>query len=155
MPTSQALRERTIAALGLTRPLCVSPETSLRETLELVRKAGVGALVVVENHRVVGILTERDVLMKVVARDVSYDRPVKDFMTPNPRTLTPDRPVTEAVAILNREPYRHLPIVDTQGRPVGLLRMRDIIEYFAEAFPDEVLNLPPRPHQTMETPEGA
>ncbi len=155
MATKEALRGNKIIALGLPKPLCVTPDTSLRETLAQVRKAGVGALLVVEGGRVVGLLTERDVLMKVVARDVKYDRPVRDFMTANPRSLTPDRPITEAVAILNQESYGHVPIADDEGKPVAVLGMRDIIEYFAEAFPDEVLNLPPRPHQTMETPEGA
>lgn len=155
MTTNKALRGSTIAGLGLPKPPCVAPDTSLREALALVRKAAVEALLVVEGGKLVGVLTERDVLMKVVARGVDYGRPVRDFMTTNPAVLTPDRPVTEAVALLNREQYPHLPIVDEKSAPVALLRMRDIIEYFAEAFPEEVLNLPPRPQQVLETPEGA
>jgi CBS domain-containing protein len=155
MSTDKALRDNKIGALSLPKPLCVTPGTSLREALAMVRRAGVGALVVVEGGKVVGLLTERDVLMKVVARGVDYGRQVKEFMTADPHTLTRDRPVTEAVALLNREHYRHLPIVDEKGAPVAMLRMLDIIQYFAEAFPEEVLNLPPRPHQAMETPEGA
>lgn len=155
MSADRALRDNKIGALSLPKPLCVSPSTSLREALHMVRKAGVGALVVVENGKVIGLLTEREVLMKVVARGVDYGRQVKEFMTPNPTTMTRDRQVTEAVSLLNREPFPHLPIVDRKGAPVAMLRMTDIIEYFAEAFPEEVLNLPPRPHQVLETPEGA
>lgn len=155
MSAEGALRQNKIGALSLPKPLKVSPTTSLREALAMVRKAGVGALVVVDRGKVVGLLTERDVLMKVVARGVDYGRQVQEFMTPNPVTMTRDQQVTEAVALLKSEAFRHLPIVDDQGAPVAMLRMQDIIEYFAEAFPEEVLNLPPRPHQVPETPEGA
>jgi CBS-domain-containing membrane protein len=51
--------------------------------------------------------------------------------------------------------FRNVPLVDDSGTVVGLLRQQDLLEYVAEAFPQEILNLPPRPHQTMEEPEGA
>jgi CBS-domain-containing membrane protein len=51
--------------------------------------------------------------------------------------------------------YRNLPLVDDAGHVVGMLRQQDLLEYVAEAFPQEILNLPPRPHQFMEAPEGA
>jgi CBS-domain-containing membrane protein len=56
---------------------------------------------------------------------------------------------------MERGGYRNLPLVDDDGDLVGLLRQQDLLEYIAEAFPQEILNLPPRPHQTMEEPEGA
>ena len=51
--------------------------------------------------------------------------------------------------------YRNLPLIDDAGKVVGMLRQQDLLSYVAEAFPQEILNLPPRPHQTMEAPEGA
>ena len=51
--------------------------------------------------------------------------------------------------------YRNVPIVDAAGHLVGVVRQADIIKYIAEAFPQEVLNLPPRPHQQLEQAEGA
>ena len=51
--------------------------------------------------------------------------------------------------------FRNVPLVESDGTVVGLLRQQDLLEYVAEAFPQEILNLPPRPHQTMEEPEGA
>jgi CBS-domain-containing membrane protein len=50
--------------------------------------------------------------------------------------------------------YRNVPIVDEGGRLVGVVRQVDIIKYLAESFPEELLNLPPRPHQKMRQPEG-
>ena len=111
---------------------------------------------VCQGNQLIGVMTERDVLMKVVARDVSYDDPVDKFMTPSPRTLTADRTIGEAIGLMTAEGFRNIPIVSSStGAPIGLCRIRDIINHLAESFPEHVLNLPPRPHQKMKTAEGA
>jgi CBS-domain-containing membrane protein len=61
----------------------------------------------------------------------------------------------EAMRVMETGHYRNLPLVDPAGVVVGMLRQQDLLEYVAEAFPQEILNLPPRPHQLMEAPEGA
>src|SRR3972149_5126684 len=76
-------------------------------------------------------------------------------MAADPDTLTADATVGDALALMDRGGYRHVPIVDGKGRIAGLLRQQDVLEYLAEAFPEEILNLPPRPHQRMEEPDGA
>jgi len=101
-------------------------------------------------------MTERDVLMKIVARDVSYDEPVEKFMTPRPQTLTGESTIGEAISLMNREGFRNIPIVDAEtGKATALFRIADIIHHLAESFPEHVLNLPPRSDQQMKTPEGA
>jgi len=145
-----------IATLKLSPPLSVPSGTSVRTVIEQVQRHEAGCVLVCEGKRVVGIMTERDVLMKVVARDVSYDDPVDKFMTPDPQTLTADHTIGEAIALMNREGFRNIPIVDGEtGEAVALFRIRDIVHHLAESFPEHVLNLPPRPHQKMLTPEGA
>jgi len=145
-----------IVSLKMAPPLCVASGASVRQVIETVQRHRVGAVLVCEGKRLVGIMTERDVLMKVIARDVEYDEPVDKFMTPSPRTLTPDRTLGEAITLMNREGFRNIPIVDAEtGEAVALFRIRDIIHHLAESFPEHVLNLPPRPHQKMLTPEGA
>jgi CBS domain-containing protein len=76
-------------------------------------------------------------------------------MTPEPRTLSAESTVGEALELMEAGRYRTIPLLDEAGAPVGMLRQQDIIEYVAEAFPQEILNLPPRPHQMMEEQEGA
>ena len=101
-------------------------------------------------------MTERDVLMKVVARDVEYDEPVDNFMTPEPRTLTPDDTIGEAISLMTEKGFRNIPIINaSSGEAVAIFRIQDVIDYLAEAYPEKVLNLPPRPHQLLRTPEGA
>ena len=150
------LLSEKIAALKLPSPLCVPTGTNVREVIELVQRHRTGCVLVCEGTLVIGIITERDVLMNIVARDVVLDSPVDKFMTPNPRTLTPDRTIGEAIGLMNQEGFRNIPIVDTKtGAAVALIRVQDIIDFLAESFPEHVLNLPPRPHQKMATPEGA
>jgi CBS domain-containing protein len=145
-----------IVSLKLPPPLCVASGSSVRQVIETVQRQRSGAVLVCDGKRPVGIMTERDVLMKVVRRDVSYDDPVDKFMTPNPRTLTPDSTIAEAITLMNDEGFRNIPIVDaTTGEPVALFRVQDVIDHLAESFPEHVLNLPPRADQQMETPEGA
>jgi len=113
-------------------------------------------VLVSKNGRPIGIMTERDVLLKVVARDVDYEEPVDGFMTPDPLTLTPDNTIGEAISLMNEHGFRNVPIINpSTGEATSLFRIQDVIDYLAEAYPEKVLNLPPRPHQLLTTPEGA
>jgi CBS domain-containing protein len=145
-----------IVTLDLARPLCVQSGSSVRQVIDTVRRHQVGAVLVCEGKRPIGIMTERDVLMKVVRRDVDYDEPVDKFMTPNPRTLTADNTIGEAITLMNSEGFRNIPIVAPgTGEATALFRVRDVIHHLAESFPEHVLNLPPVLDQQMKTPEGA
>ncbi len=149
------LRDK-IVALKLPAPLSVASGSSVRQVIETVQQHRSGVVLVCEGKRLIGIMTERDVLMKIVARDVNYDEPVDKFMTPNPRTLTPEHTIGEAISLMNREGFRNIPIVDAKtGEPLALFRIRAVIDHLAESFPEHVINLPPRPHQKMQTAEGA
>jgi len=128
----------------------------VREVIRKVRQHGAGCVLVSKNSRPIGIMTERDVLMKVVARAVDYDEPVDAFMTREPRTMTPDDNIGDAISLMNREGFRNVPIIDPgSGAAIALFRIQDVIDYLAEAYPEKVLNLPPMPHQLLATPEGA
>jgi CBS domain-containing protein len=130
--------------------------TPVSKVIEAVQRSKVGCVLVCTGKELAGIMTERDVLMKVVARDVSNDEPVDTFMTANPLTLTGDNTIGEAISLMDRENFRHIPIVDPKsGEAVAIFSIRDVVNYLAESFPEQVINLPPRPHQKMTTPEGA
>jgi len=149
------LRDK-ISTLKLTAPLSVESGTSVGQVLEQVQRRDVGCVAVCQGGILIGVMTERDVLMKIVARDVDYKEPVDQFMTPQPLTLTPDKTIGDAVNMMNEHNFRHVPIIDAQSnRPVAIFSIKDVINMVAESFPEQVLNLPPRPHQKMETPEGA
>lgn len=144
-----------IVTLKLPTPLFVSSGSTIREVVETVQAENAGAVLVVDGKKLIGIMTERDVLMKIVARDVDYDEPVDKFMTPNPRTLRAENTIGDGINLMHEAGLRNVPILNEAGEAIALFRIRDVIDHLAEAFPEHVLNLPPRPHQKMKTPEGA
>lgn len=101
-----------------------------------------------------GVLTERDIFAHIVVGHVDLSGPVESLMTTEPRTLDLDQTIRDAIELMQTGRYRNVPIVDEGGRLVGVVRQVDIIKYLAESFPEELLNLPPRPHQKMRQPEG-
>jgi len=149
------LRAERARALARPDPATVTPQTSLAEALTQMRAHGGDAILVKEQGRVAGILTERDVLTRIFGAQTDHSRPVGDFMTRDPHTLAADASLFEAMQAMESGHYRNIPLVEDDGTVVGLLRQQDLIEFIAEAFPQEILNLPPRPHQLMDQPEGA
>ena len=149
------LRTEKVRVLARPEPRTVATGTPLRDALAQMQAGRGESILVCDGRRLVGILTERDVLTRVLGRDVDPGRPVDELMTPSPETLTADATLYEALTMMEQGGYRNLPLVDEGGNVTGLLRQQDLLEYVAEAFPQEILNLPPRPHQLMEEPEGA
>jgi CBS domain-containing protein len=155
MLVETALKESKIRHLALSPLVSITPGTSLGDALQLIKRERAGCVLICENDRAVGIFTERDLLTKVIGAPVDYQSSIGEFMTPDPQTLSPDDSVGDAIVVMHEGGYRHVPLVDQQGRVTGMLGVRDIIHFLAEHFPDEVLNLPPRIHQRMDEPEGA
>ena len=149
------LRNEKVRSIAQREPVSVAPDVGLDEAMAKIRAAGGDALLIVDAGRLVGILTERDVLTRILGQGVDGSRPVREFMTAEPHTLPAEATLLEAMAAMEGGHYRNLPLVDEAGQVAGMLRQRDLLEYVAEAFPQEILNLPPRPHQLMEAPEGA
>jgi CBS domain-containing protein len=103
----------------------------------------------------VGVLTERDIFGRIVGGTMDLSQPVETLMTTDPRTLDLDQTIRDAIILMQTGRYRNVPLVTSDRQLVGVVRQSDIIKYLAESFPEELLNLPPRPHQRMKEPEGA
>jgi CBS domain-containing protein len=111
---------------------------------------------VIEAGRLVGIFTERDVLMRVVGRPIDFERTaIRDYMTGDPVTLPSDSSVAFALNRMLIEGFRHIPLVDQQGHPTGVVSMRLLIEYLSDFFNRDLLNLPPEPRASFRNREGA
>jgi CBS domain-containing protein len=149
------LRTERARVVARPNPPTVAPQTPLGEALAQMRARRGEALLVLDGGRLAGILTERDVVRRVLGREIDPQRPVSDFMTADPGTLPAEAALIEAMRKMEAGGYRNLPLVEADGQVVGVLRQQDLLEYIAEAFPQEILNLPPRPHQQMEEQEGA
>lgn len=145
-----------IRTFNLTPPVIVESGTSVGNALDEIQRTSVGCILICEAGNLRGILTERDILLKVVARDVDYKTAVDRFMTPDPVTLSPEDSIGDAVNVMLEHKFRHVPILESGTQvPLAVFSIKDVINLIAESFPAQVLNLPPRPHQRMSTPEGA
>jgi CBS domain-containing protein len=92
-------------------------------------------VMIVRESRIIGVFTERDAILKLHHRHLSLaDQPVSEFMTPHPQTLDPHAKIAFAVQRMDVGSYRHIPIVDEQSRPTGIVSVRDILRYFHEVL---------------------
>ncbi len=151
-----ALLNETLRDALSNRGLIVDEEASLDEVIRLMREQRQGCALVTRERRLYGIFTERDVLMKVVGTRIDLERtPVRAFATHDPVTLPAEASVAYALNRMVFEGFRHVPLVDENGSPVGVVSMRDIIEYLSGLFNKDVLNLPPEPIVSFRRREGA
>lgn len=143
-----------LSELPLDEPAVVSPFTTVRSAVAAMQEGSRSCVLAVDDGRLVGIFTERDVLTRCMADDFDWEQPLGDaVLTRAPRTIASNRTIAEAVFLMQQHHYRTLPVM-TNGSVVGLVRLGELVRHLAEEYPEEVLNLPPRPHQVMERPEG-
>jgi CBS domain-containing protein len=151
-----SLIDERLKVMSRREPVTVRPGTSLAECVRAIQRTGTGdsVFVVTDDGRLAGVLTERDIFARLVGGTVDLGLPVETLMTTEPHTLHLEQPVRDAIALMQTGRFRNVPLVDDDGALVGVIRPQDVLNYLAEAFPEELLNLPPRPHQLMEQPEG-
>ena len=152
-----SIAEERLRVLSRRQPVTFVPGTSLAECVRAIQKTGTSDSVFVCDPagRLVGVLTERDIFARIVGGNVDLNQPVDGLMTTEPKTLDLDDTIRDAIVLMQTGRYRNVPLVDEARQLVGVVRQSDIIKYLAESFPEELLNLPPRPNQRMKEPEGA
>ena len=104
----------------------VAPEDTIGEAAQKMMDAGRGAAAVSDFGRLIGILTDRDVLRSVAARTHSSEERVRSWMTPDPITVGPGTTADEAAKIMLDNGFRHLPIVDGE-RAIGIISIRSVL----------------------------
>jgi len=138
-------------------PLTVAPGTTLQACLDLIQTTGIAdsVFVVEDDGRFVGVLAERDIFGRLVGGSEDLSQPVESMMVDHPNTLHLSEPIRRAIELMQTGRFRNVPLVDDDGALAGVVRPVDVLKYLAEAFPEELLNLPPRPHQLLDATEGA
>jgi CBS domain-containing protein len=106
--------------------LTVAPEDTLGEVAERMTSKNVGAVIVKDHGRLIGILSERDMLRAMAARVHTSDARVRQFMTPDPITAAPDLDLDAAAQIMLDNGFRHLPVVDGSN-VLGVVSLRRVL----------------------------
>lgn len=135
--------------------LLLPPDTSVRTTIQRMRAARTGCILIGTDDVLLGIFTERDFVKRVLSAGVDLDTSVSQYMTGDPVTLKQSDSVGWAIRTMYRGHYRHLPVLSEQGSPIGIVSVRGIVQYLVDHVPLAVYNLPPEPGQVQKTREGA
>lgn len=144
-----------ISELDLPIPLRIVKEATVLQAINQMAELRVGSALIMDRDEIVGIVTERDFLMKVSEAGGLDAMPITDVMTPAPKTLSLNDMVADAMELMNSGGYRRVPVVDATGKPVGIFSIRRLIDRLVEYFPEEVVNLPPKPVRSQNSREGA
>ena len=142
------LLHEPLPVLKRRQPLLFSPAQTVTEAMQAMQTERRGCVLITEtgdaSSPLKGIFTERDVLYRIVGRGRNpQGLPLSEVMTEDPE----DVPEAASIAwVLNKMAiggFRHVPVVDEEGRPSFVVSVRDIVEFLVDFFPDDVLNLPP------------
>ena len=140
-PVGDSPFERTIMEAPLERlhpkpPVIVPPQTTIAETISMLREQHIGCVLVGEPDELLGIFSERDALLKIAHRyDQVASQAVAEFMTTEPETLEVDAPIAFALNKMSSGDYRHVPVT-RDGRVEGIVSLRDVLQFLSESYPD-------------------
>lgn len=122
-----AARREWVADLALRMPVTTSPDRPIAECAERMARHQVSCLPVIEEQRLVGIVTDRDLRNRVLARRIAFDTPVFEVMTHGPATIRSSDRIDEALVEMMRLGVHHLPVLDDQDRLVGVVSAGDLL----------------------------
>lgn len=143
MELSRNLKIDSVARLWPVAPTAVEADRPVRDAVIALREHRIGCVLVTRQGRLVGLFTERDLLVKVLAAGLPLGVPLAECMTSDVVTVEPKDSVRTALARMQAGGYRHLPVVGEDGRPVGVLSAKRIVRYLAEHFPATAFCQPP------------
>lgn len=117
-----------------TKPISVTSDASLEQCAKMMAKNHVGALVIKDNHKSMGVITEQDIVRKAVAKGINpITKKVRDFMEKKLKTISPNADIYNALIVMRDSNIRHLPVVDDH-KMVGLLTLKDILKIEPSLF---------------------
>ncbi len=121
--------------------IALPAQANVFEASQLMKQHHTSAVLVVDRQgRLQGICTERDLVFGVIAAERDPKRTaVESVMTRHPQTVTPDKPFCHALHMMYEGGFRHMPVVDQEGRPVGMLSARDALAMDAVQFEQDLV----------------
>jgi len=145
----------SIKKLPKTKFISLQDNTPLAEVINKLQQFSSGCVLLEHDNKISGIFTERDAMKKVLGKRLDLDKElVSDFMTKKPECLRIDDPISFALNKMVSGGYRHVPLIDKEKKPLGVISMQNIINHLGEFFFEEIINLPPKPLRKQTNREG-
>lgn len=136
--------------------IALDEDTKLGEAVGFMQSKKIGSIVLIKNNELTGILTERDLLMKVLGINDDWKNiKVKEVMTPNPQSLRAGDELAYVLNNMHVGGYRHVPIVDENEKPVSMISIKDVVSWILDHFPQEITNLTGEPFRGQSQRESA
>ncbi len=133
---------RSIGVLNPKAPICVKESDSLASVLALLKQYSMGSVLVTNDQGVlVGIFTERDSLLKVMGAELDPGTLVSSVMTHNPQSQKLDGTIAFALNLMSLGGFRHIPIVDDDNMPIGIISVKDVVDYLVGKMNEDIFNL--------------
>lgn len=154
-PICETIFERPLSELKKRPWLVVDVSAKIVDAAGKMVSKGIGSCLATRDGVLAGILTERDLVNKMVNNPFDpKETTVEQLMVSEVVTVPADATVAYAIHQMSSGGYRHLPLVDRARRPVGIVSVRDIVDYLAVIFPHKILTQPPDPAKIAPTREG-
>ncbi|MDH5548025.1 MAG: CBS domain-containing protein [Gammaproteobacteria bacterium] len=119
----------------------LQPDQTVMDAVELLIGKNVGALVVIEDNKLAGIISERDFTRKIIVKRLDPETTlIKDIMTRDVRYVTPDQSVDTCLALINKHRVRHLPVIEND-KVIGMISIGDVVKHVVEDKQTEINHL--------------
>lgn len=130
-PVIKVIQNRDFIALPM--------DTSVLAAAKLMKQRHQGSALIVGEGRLLGICTERDLVFDVLAEGLDPTQtPISEVMTANPETIGPEQPFSHALHLMFEGGFRHMPVLDAQGQPLGIISARDALGLETAQFNEEL-----------------
>jgi CBS domain-containing protein len=142
------LLQAPLTVLSSRSPIVCAESTSIADAMHAMQEQHRGCVLVTADgtttSELTGIFTERDIMLRVIQRGRNPATiPLREVMSRNPERLPMSAQVAWVLNMMAVGGFRHVPVVNAKGCPVGVISVRDVVGFLVEAFPTEILNLPP------------
>jgi CBS domain-containing protein len=119
---------QTVQEAMTSKPTAITPDTTAQEAARLLKTENVGSLPIVEGDRVTGVVTDRDLALRVIGEGRALDTPVGELASKDLVTIDPQQSLEEAARLMAEHQLRRLPVVEEDGRLVGMLAQADVAQ---------------------------
>jgi CBS domain-containing protein len=148
--------DEPISNMTLHKPITVKENEIIKDVVGLLVDNQIGSVLVVDKDgEVTGIVTERDVMMKLALSSEMADKPITAIMTEEPLCLHKDDEIAYVLNNMHVGGYRHIPIVDEHNKPLSVVSIRCVMDYIIDNFPQRVLNMVGEPYRGPSQRDGA